>query len=190
MAPKKALAFSYYMRATHFGHRKLNCPKCSTSIGGQSSIFQCQPLRKKVAFNSCRSAFATFRHKCLSSASRLEKYFRDQSDPREGVRMANGFTARYRMLRTEGAEPAEPCQQLLIVAECDQRSGARRGGASYVTIFLLHVRYSSNRRRSGMILPDRNIAPDRALLTIGDMIFERLTEPMTVSGLWDEIRNL
>ena len=39
-----------------------------------------------------------------------------------------------------------------------------------------------------MILPDRNIAPDRALLTIGGMIFDRLAEPMTVSRLWDEIR--
>jgi hypothetical protein len=39
-----------------------------------------------------------------------------------------------------------------------------------------------------MILPDRNIAPDRALLTIGGIIFDRLTEPLTVSRLWDEIR--
>jgi hypothetical protein len=39
-----------------------------------------------------------------------------------------------------------------------------------------------------MILPDRNIAPDRALLTIGGIIFDRLSEPMTVSRLWDEIR--
>jgi hypothetical protein len=41
-----------------------------------------------------------------------------------------------------------------------------------------------------MILPDRNIAPDRALLSIGGMIFDRLAEPMTVSRLWDEIRDL
>jgi hypothetical protein len=41
-----------------------------------------------------------------------------------------------------------------------------------------------------MILPDRNIASDRALLTIGGMIFDRLVEPMTVSRLWDEIRML
>jgi hypothetical protein len=41
-----------------------------------------------------------------------------------------------------------------------------------------------------MILPDRNIAPDRALLTIGGVIFARLSEPMTVSRLWDEIREL
>ena len=41
-----------------------------------------------------------------------------------------------------------------------------------------------------MILPDRNIAPDRALLTIGGIIFDRLGEPMTVSRLWDEIREL
>ena len=41
-----------------------------------------------------------------------------------------------------------------------------------------------------MILPDRNISPDRALLTIGGMIFDRLADPMTVSRLWDEIRKL
>jgi hypothetical protein len=41
-----------------------------------------------------------------------------------------------------------------------------------------------------MILPDRNIAPDRALLTIGGTIFDRLSEPMTVSRLWDDIREL
>jgi hypothetical protein len=41
-----------------------------------------------------------------------------------------------------------------------------------------------------MILPDRNIAPGRALLTIGGIIFDRLTEPMTVSRLWDETREL
>jgi hypothetical protein len=41
-----------------------------------------------------------------------------------------------------------------------------------------------------MILPDRNIAPDRALLTISGIIFSRLGEPMTVSRLWDEIREL
>jgi hypothetical protein len=41
-----------------------------------------------------------------------------------------------------------------------------------------------------MILPDRNIAPNRALLTIGGIIFDRLEEPMTVSRLWDEIRAL
>ncbi|HXT07621.1 MAG TPA: ABC-three component system middle component 6 [Roseiarcus sp.] len=39
-----------------------------------------------------------------------------------------------------------------------------------------------------MILPDRNIAPDRALLTIGGLVFDRLAEPKTASRLWDEIR--
>ena len=41
-----------------------------------------------------------------------------------------------------------------------------------------------------MILPDRNIAADRALLTLGGLIFNRLSEPVTVSRLWDEIREL
>ena len=41
-----------------------------------------------------------------------------------------------------------------------------------------------------MILPDRNIATDRALLTIGGIVFDRLGEPMTISRLWDEVREL
>ncbi|MGJ0395383.1 MAG: ABC-three component system middle component 6 [Methylocystis sp.] len=39
-----------------------------------------------------------------------------------------------------------------------------------------------------MILPSRNIAPDRALLTIAGNVFQRLSEPMTVSRLWDDLR--
>jgi hypothetical protein len=39
-----------------------------------------------------------------------------------------------------------------------------------------------------MILPNRNIAPERALLTIGGLVFDRLSEPATVSRLWDDIR--
>lgn len=41
-----------------------------------------------------------------------------------------------------------------------------------------------------MILPDRTIPPDRALLTISGMIFDRLAQPATVSRLWDDIREL
>jgi hypothetical protein len=39
-----------------------------------------------------------------------------------------------------------------------------------------------------MILPTRNIAPERALLTIAGSIFDRLSEPTTVSRLWDDVR--
>lgn len=39
-----------------------------------------------------------------------------------------------------------------------------------------------------MILPSRNIAPERALLTIAGNVFRRLSEPTTVSRLWDDIR--
>ena len=39
-----------------------------------------------------------------------------------------------------------------------------------------------------MILPTRNIAPERALLTIAGTIFERLSEPATISRIWDDIR--
>lgn len=40
-----------------------------------------------------------------------------------------------------------------------------------------------------MILPSRNIAPDRALLTIAGNVFQRLSEPMTISRLWDDLRS-
>lgn len=39
-----------------------------------------------------------------------------------------------------------------------------------------------------MILPTKGIHPDRALVTIGGEIIEVLSEPMTVSGLWSEVR--
>lgn len=39
-----------------------------------------------------------------------------------------------------------------------------------------------------MILPTKNIAPDRALLTLAGRVFETLTMPRTVSAVWDEFR--
>ncbi|GEL52698.1 ABC-three component system middle component 6 [Asaia bogorensis] len=39
-----------------------------------------------------------------------------------------------------------------------------------------------------MILPTKNISPDRALLTIAGQIFARLDGACTVSGVWDEFR--
>ncbi|MGF7151878.1 hypothetical protein FHS96_005546 [Sphingomonas zeicaulis] len=40
-----------------------------------------------------------------------------------------------------------------------------------------------------MILPTKNIAPDRALLTLSGRIFDALAMPRTVSGVWDEVRS-
>lgn len=39
-----------------------------------------------------------------------------------------------------------------------------------------------------MILPTKNISPDRALLTLAGKIFQGLTSPRTISGIWDEFR--
>lgn len=39
-----------------------------------------------------------------------------------------------------------------------------------------------------MILPTKNISPDRALLTLAGKVFERLSSPRTVSSVWDEFR--
>jgi hypothetical protein len=38
-----------------------------------------------------------------------------------------------------------------------------------------------------MVLPTKRLEPDRALLTLGAEILEYLTEPKTVSRLWDEL---
>ena len=40
-----------------------------------------------------------------------------------------------------------------------------------------------------MILPTKNISPDRALLTLAGKVFEDLSAPRTVSGVWDEFRS-
>jgi hypothetical protein len=39
-----------------------------------------------------------------------------------------------------------------------------------------------------MILPSKSISPNRALLTISGVVFDELSEPKTVSSLWDLIR--
>ena len=39
-----------------------------------------------------------------------------------------------------------------------------------------------------MILPTKGLAVDRALLSIGADVLRHLRRPITVSGLWDEIR--
>lgn len=39
-----------------------------------------------------------------------------------------------------------------------------------------------------MILPTKNISPDRALLTLAGKVFQRLGVPRTVSGVWDDFR--
>ena len=39
-----------------------------------------------------------------------------------------------------------------------------------------------------MILPTKRIAQDRALIAIGAQVLARLSEPKTVSRLWDEIK--
>jgi hypothetical protein len=38
-----------------------------------------------------------------------------------------------------------------------------------------------------MILPSRHLSQDRALLTIGARILQRLHQPKTVSALWEEL---
>ncbi len=71
---------------------------------------------KKAAFNMLPDSVLHFFSISTAAAKRVEKYIEDQADPNEGARMAEGFTARYRLLRSEGAEPAEAFQQLLIFA--------------------------------------------------------------------------
>lgn len=39
-----------------------------------------------------------------------------------------------------------------------------------------------------MILPSKHLHQDRALLTVGARILERLESPKTVSSLWEELR--
>lgn len=38
-----------------------------------------------------------------------------------------------------------------------------------------------------MILPSKHLSQDRALLTIGGLVLQRLQVPKTVSALWEEL---
>ena len=70
----------------------------------------------KVCFNLLPDSVRQFFAISVAGAKRVEKYIEDRADPGEGARMAAGFTARYRALRDEGAEPAQAFKQLLIFA--------------------------------------------------------------------------
>jgi len=40
-----------------------------------------------------------------------------------------------------------------------------------------------------MILPSKHLSQDRALLTVGTHVLQRLCRPKTVSALWEEFKN-
>lgn len=73
-------------------------------------------IEKKVTFNMLPDSVRHFFGISAAAAKRVEKYIEDQADPNEGARMAEGFTAHYRLLRSAGAEPAEAFKQMLIFA--------------------------------------------------------------------------
>ncbi len=41
-----------------------------------------------------------------------------------------------------------------------------------------------------MILPTKHLGPERAILTVGAEVLKLLTEPKTVSRLWDELKRV
>lgn len=41
-----------------------------------------------------------------------------------------------------------------------------------------------------MILPTKRLGPERAILTVGAEVLRLLTEPKTVSRLWDELKRV
>ncbi len=41
-----------------------------------------------------------------------------------------------------------------------------------------------------MILPSKHLSQDRALLTVGARVLQRLSQPKTVSALWEELSRI
>jgi hypothetical protein len=71
---------------------------------------------KKIAFNVLPDSVRHFLTIGTAAADRVRRYISDHAEPDEAARMAEGFTARYRSLRGEGAEPADAFRELLIFA--------------------------------------------------------------------------
>ena len=90
----------------------------------------------KVTFNMLPDSVRHFFSISVAAAKRVEEYIKDRADPDEGARMAAGFTARYRALVAEGAEPADAYEQLLIFAGGAQGKPDREAAAlAIVTYF-------------------------------------------------------
>jgi hypothetical protein len=71
---------------------------------------------KKVAFNELPNSVRHFLTVGTTAADRVRRYISDHAEPDEASRMAEGFSARYRTLRGEGAEPADAFRELVIFA--------------------------------------------------------------------------
>jgi hypothetical protein len=70
----------------------------------------------KVAFNVLPDSVRHFFTISTAAADRVRHYISNHAEPDEAARMAEGFSARYRLLRDGGAEPAEAFRELLIFA--------------------------------------------------------------------------
>jgi hypothetical protein len=71
---------------------------------------------RKISFNVLPDSVSHFLKIGTAAADRVRRYISDQAEPDEAARMAEGFTARYRSLRSDGAEPADAFKELLIFA--------------------------------------------------------------------------
>jgi hypothetical protein len=73
-------------------------------------------LYSKIAWNLLPSTSKHFLAIGQTAAERVRQYLRDFVEPEESDRMAQGFSDRYIMLRSDGLEPAQIFQQMLIFA--------------------------------------------------------------------------
>lgn len=71
---------------------------------------------RKVAFNMLPDSVRHFLTTGAAAADRVRHYIRDRAEPDEAARMAEGFSAKYRSLRDEGAEPADAFKEMVIFA--------------------------------------------------------------------------
>jgi hypothetical protein len=73
-------------------------------------------LAVKVAFNALSDPTRHFLSIGQSGVQKVEEYLRDQPDPEEPERMAQGFKARYAECVTSGLEPDDTFREMVIFA--------------------------------------------------------------------------
>jgi hypothetical protein len=73
-------------------------------------------LATKVVFNALSNATRNFLSIGQTGVAKVEEYFRDQPDPEEPERMAQGFKARYSECVTAALEPDHTFREMVIFA--------------------------------------------------------------------------
>lgn len=144
----------------------------------------------KIKANDLSESVGMLIRSGMAKAPLVSSFFESWNDEGLGERVATAFRAEYARLRQSEPRPNNIFESLQTWA-----GGGQVGSAEHQMAVLTILAYYFERcdifeepqGRAAMILPSKHLSQDRALLTVGSQLLMYLSQPKTVSGLWQTI---